>query len=88
LKKSNNPASAANAPVAVATKAFISAEITSGDPFGGRRFGLWVLRVFRLAGFGAGSAYTKGLNQLLVGDLTGQVRFAPLRGRFLKEIWT
>ena len=25
---------------------------------------------------------------LFVGDLTSQVRFAPLRGRFPKEIWT
>ncbi|WP_284359027.1 hypothetical protein [Candidatus Phycosocius spiralis] len=29
-------------------------------------------------GFGAGHAFPKGLIQLLVGDLTGQVRFAPL----------
>jgi len=41
-----------------------------------------------LEGFGAGPAYTKGQPLLLVGDLTGQVRFAPLRGRFPKEIWT
>jgi len=43
---------------------------------------------FHLEGFGAGYAYTKGQLQLFVGDLTGQVRFAPLRGRFPKEIWT
>ncbi len=30
----------------------------------------------------------KGLIELFVGDLTGQVRFAPHRGRFLQEIWT
>jgi hypothetical protein len=41
-----------------------------------------------LEGFGAGPAYTKGQTLLFVGDLTGQVRFAPLRGRFPKEIWT
>jgi hypothetical protein len=29
-------------------------------------------------GFGAGLAYPKGLAQLFVGDLTAQVRFAPL----------
>ena len=44
--------------------------------------------LFHLEGFGAGPAYTKGQPLLFVGDLTGQVRFAPLRGRFLKEIWT
>ncbi|MCA3693028.1 hypothetical protein [Aquidulcibacter sp.] len=43
---------------------------------------------FVLEGFGAGFAYTKGQLRLFVGDLTGQVRFAPLRGRFPKEIWT
>jgi hypothetical protein len=41
-----------------------------------------------LEGFGAGLAYTKGQTLLFVGDVTGQVRFAPLRGRFPKEIWT
>jgi hypothetical protein len=44
--------------------------------------------LFRLEGFGAGPACTKGQPLLFVGDLAGQVRFAPLRGRFLKEIWT
>ena len=43
---------------------------------------------FLLEGFGAGFAYTKGQTLLFVGDLTGQVRFAPLRGRFPEEIWT
>jgi hypothetical protein len=43
---------------------------------------------FRLEGFGAGPACPKGHWLLFVGDLTGQVRFAPLRGRFPKEIWT
>jgi hypothetical protein len=38
--------------------------------------------------FGAGLACPKGQTLLFVGVLTGQVRFAPLRGRFPKEIWT
>ena len=44
--------------------------------------------LFHLEGFGAGPAYTKGQPLLFVGDLTGQVRFAPRCGRFPKEIWT
>ena len=46
------------------------------------------LGFFHLEGFGAGPAYTKSHTLLFVRDLTGQVRFAPLRGRFPKEIWT
>jgi len=46
------------------------------------------LGFFHLEGFGAGPACPKGQRRLFVGDLTGQVRFAPLRGRFPKEIWT
>ncbi|MFY7759841.1 hypothetical protein [Aquidulcibacter sp.] len=46
------------------------------------------LGFFYLEGFGAGRACPKGQLRLFVGDLTGQVRFAPLRGRFPKEIWT
>jgi hypothetical protein len=42
--------------------------------------------LFHLEGFGAGAACTKGQLRLFVGDLASQVRFAPLRGRFLKEI--
>ena len=43
---------------------------------------------FCLEGFGAGPACPKGQLRLFVGDLTVQVRFAPLSGKFLKEIWT
>jgi hypothetical protein len=34
--------------------------------------------LFVWEGFGAGAAYPKGLIELFVGDLTSQVRFAPL----------
>jgi hypothetical protein len=38
-----------------------------------------------LEGFGAGPACPKGQPLLFVGDLTGQVRFAPLRGHDIQS---
>lgn len=38
--------SGVNAPAAVATKRFSFLTLTSGDPFGGRRFGLPCLHIF------------------------------------------
>ncbi len=70
-------------------RAGTSGDYAGGGPGSAAPSGMtWLRKFFNLEGFGAGLAYTKGQIRLFVGNLTGQVRFAPLRGRFPTEIWT
>ncbi len=76
-------------PAGAKWRAGTSGDFASGDPRLAQAIGDdSALGFFYLEGFGAGRACPKGQLRLFVGDLTGQVRFAPLRGRFPKEIWT